>query len=504
MKFSLSQAILALILPTALGIYAQSGRSPKCVCCSALAKDPLLQGKVLAPNTTAYSSRLESYYSSNSAQASWCMVLPTSTSDVSNIAKIISKHQCPFGMRSGAHSAWKGSNAAENGITIDFGHMNATTYDKEKGIASIQPGSDWERVFNKLRPHGVTTVGGRASVVGVGGFVTGGGYSFHTNAYGFACDMVANFEIVLGNGTVVNANSRENPELWKAQKGSSGNLGFVTRIDEYVVESTDMWGGLTQYDPSVKEQLFEAFINFSENMHADPASQNIVGMSWGPRRGYALRSILTNSAAVQDAPAFNEYMTIRNISSTSRVAAVAEMVPEFTGPTPLGLYANWLVGQFKNSFDMMKFVNNKLEEYGKKMDAAVPDGTDYDVLVQFQPFTQSIVDKGLKNGGNVLGLEDVVADGPTTNWLIVLTVDTPANQDKLLPLALQLRDDINAESKRRGVYKDLKYLNYAWGDQNPIATYGEKNVAFIKSVASRVDPDGVFQKLRKTGFKLPA
>lgn len=153
---------------------------------------------------------------------------------------------------------------------------------------------------------------------------------------------------------------------------------------------------------------------------------------------------------------------------------------------------------------MMKFVNNKLEEYGKKMDAAVPDGTDYDVLVQFQPFTQSIVDKGLKNGGNVLGLEDVVADGPTTNWLIVMTVDTPANQDKLLPLALQFRDDINAESKRRGVYKDWKYLNYAWGDQNPIATYGEKNVAFIKSVASRVDPNGVFQKLRKTGFKLPA
>lgn len=57
-------------------------------------------------------------------------------------------------------------------------------------------------------------------------------YSFHSNAHGFACDTVTNFEIVLANGTVVNANSTSNPDLFKAQKGGSGNLGFVTRIDQ--------------------------------------------------------------------------------------------------------------------------------------------------------------------------------------------------------------------------------------------------------------------------------
>jgi hypothetical protein len=31
---------------------------------------------------------------------------------------------------------------------------------------------------------------------------------------------------------VVNANATSNPDLWKAQKGASGNLGFVTRIDQ--------------------------------------------------------------------------------------------------------------------------------------------------------------------------------------------------------------------------------------------------------------------------------
>lgn len=57
------------------------------------------------------------------------------------------------------------------------GHMNATTYDESTKVASIQPGSDWKRVFDTLDPYGVVSVGGRASVVGVGGFTTGGGVS---------------------------------------------------------------------------------------------------------------------------------------------------------------------------------------------------------------------------------------------------------------------------------------------------------------------------------------
>lgn len=49
------------------------------------------------------------------------MVLPTLTDDVSKIAGILTTYQCPFGMRSGSHSAFNGSNGVEHGVTIDFG-----------------------------------------------------------------------------------------------------------------------------------------------------------------------------------------------------------------------------------------------------------------------------------------------------------------------------------------------------------------------------------------------
>lgn len=112
-----------------------------------------------------------------------------------------------------------------------IGYMNATSYDPDTKLASLQPGSMWRDVYNTLTPHGVTTTGGRADLVGVGGFITGGGYSFYHGARGFACDNVRNFEVVLADGRIVNANVDENGELWEALKGSSGNLGFVTRFD---------------------------------------------------------------------------------------------------------------------------------------------------------------------------------------------------------------------------------------------------------------------------------
>ncbi|KAF6830031.1 FAD binding domain-containing protein [Colletotrichum musicola] len=493
-------AILALTRP-ALSGEVPRGRSPKCVCCAALAKDVSLRDKILVPDTERYDARLRSYYSANAAQTAWCMVLPTSTEDVSRIAKIVSRHQCPFGIRSGAHSAWKGSNGVEDGITVDFGHLNTTTYDEKTGIASIQPGADWESVFSSLDPHGVTAVGGRASVVGVGGFTTGGGYSFHTNSRGFACDAVTNFEIVLGNGTVVNANLKENPDLFKAQKGGSGNLGFVTRVDQLVVKTTALWAGLVEYPLEERDAVFNAYLTFSKNMHKDLASQNIVGMSWG-NRGYVHRTILSNVEGRERPPAFNDYLAIRNTSSTLRLGTIAEMVPEFTGPTALGLYANWMSGQYRDDFRMMDFVDQKLREYGTMMNKLAPNAT-YDVLVQFQPITKSMVAHAAENGGNILGLERVVADGPTTNWLIALTCDTAETQEKLLPLALQYRDNIDRRATELGLNSDWRYLNYAWADQNPIATFGKENVEFLSGVAAEVDSAGVFQKLRTTGFKIP-
>jgi hypothetical protein len=89
--------------------------------------------------------------------------------------KILTKDQCPFGIKAGGHSAWKGSNGIANGVTVDFAYLNKTSYNPNTGIVSIQPGARWGSVYEYVDPYNVTLVGARTSVVGVGGFTTGAG-----------------------------------------------------------------------------------------------------------------------------------------------------------------------------------------------------------------------------------------------------------------------------------------------------------------------------------------
>ena len=74
-------------------------------------------------------------------------------------------------------------------------------------------------------------------------FLLTGGMSFFAPRYGFACDNVENFEVVLAGGKIVNANARVNRDLWFALKGGSNNFGIVTRFDLRTLPQREIWCG---------------------------------------------------------------------------------------------------------------------------------------------------------------------------------------------------------------------------------------------------------------------
>ncbi|CAG1960137.1 unnamed protein product [Fusarium graminearum] len=469
-------------------------------CCSELQRISQLNGAVYMPGTIEYEERLDTYYSANAALHSSCMVMPRTTEDVSAIMKVITDNQCPFGMSSGKHSAYQNSNAVEDGITVDFGYMNQTWYDTKTKIARIQPGSNWGHVYEALEPYGVTAVGGRASPVGVGGFITGGGYSFHANVRGFGCNQVVNFEVVLSDGRIVNANKTHNPDLWKSLKGGSGNLGFVTRIDQRVVESNQLWAGFIYFETSRRDVVFEKYINFVENNDKDPASQLTASMLWDGEQ-YHLVSVVSNSDAIESPASFSDLFRVPSISNTTAKGKIADLVPQFTGPTPLGLYANWMTGTTSNDIRIMKFVYEKFEECVDRMRAAAPSSK-FNVLVQFQPMTPSMVKQSQESGGDILGLDNIVAEGPWLMWLIAVTADTKEAQDMIDPMRQEFKAAVDSYAAEIGINKEWVYLNYATGDQDPISHYGSDSIAVLRRASERYDPNGVFQNLRRSGFKI--
>lgn len=86
--------------------------------CQTLSQTPL---EVYFPNTTSYTSRIEHIWSVDASLPPACFVLPRSSEETASIIREISRYQCPFGIVSGGHSDFAGSNSIEAGVTIDFG-----------------------------------------------------------------------------------------------------------------------------------------------------------------------------------------------------------------------------------------------------------------------------------------------------------------------------------------------------------------------------------------------
>lgn len=85
-------------------------------------------------------------------------------------------------VRSGGHATWAGASGIINGVTIDLGFFNQSSYDSSTNLASVGPGGRWKDVYADLLEYGVVVPGGRDGGVGVGGFLLGGKFmlSWHT------------------------------------------------------------------------------------------------------------------------------------------------------------------------------------------------------------------------------------------------------------------------------------------------------------------------------------
>lgn len=63
-------------------------------------------------------------------------------------------------------------------------------------------------------------------------------------------------------------------------------------------------------------------------------------------------------------------------------------------------------------------------------------------------------------------------------------------------------DELEGFARSVGGDSPFVYLNYAAKSQDPLKGYGEENLAFLKAVAEKHDPLGVFQTQVPGGFKV--
>ena len=150
--------------------------------------------------------------------------------DVVTAIRAAREHGIRVAVRSGGHS-YAGNSSIDDGLLIDLSAMGGVDVDAGERAASVGPGVRWGAFDAATQAHGLATTGGTVSTVGVPGYTLGGGTGYLARKHGLALDNLTGADVVTADARIVRVSATENPDLFWALRGGSGNFGVVTTLD---------------------------------------------------------------------------------------------------------------------------------------------------------------------------------------------------------------------------------------------------------------------------------
>ncbi|KAK1992696.1 FAD binding domain-containing protein [Colletotrichum falcatum] len=475
--------------------------------CTILASQ--LPGRVSYPNSTQYASS-NIYYSGRQAEVHpACFVSPRDTDDVATTIKILTSASVPFTVKSGGHTAFDGGSNIAGGVTIDLVRLNQIIVSNDHQTVSVGPGNRWVNISETLDPLGLAVVGGRVSDVGVSGLILGGGISYFSGRYGWACDNVRSFEVVLASGEIVNASPESNKNLFWALRGGGGsNFGVVTRFDLMAFEQGDVWLYNALYPLSSSTELVPAFVDLSVNgLPADPDGHTFFVMTnLATLGGFVIANSLYHATppsegdipgvfakSVSISGSFLNTTTVANITTHSK--AISEPYGGRKAWSGTSVYLGEGAAQLLQ--DIIPF----FEEHANfLLEAAKGTNDTVEPFFVYQPITTNIMEAMQKNGGNALGLKP--ERGPIVHIQVTTHWETSQLDHLVQKSATDLIAQIQALAEERGLFAGYTYINYAEKNQDVYSGYGKENHKRLKDIAAAYDPDGLFKNLWRGYFKV--
>jgi FAD/FMN-containing dehydrogenase len=154
----------------------------------------------------------------------------TGTVDVVHAVRFAREHRVLVSVRGGGHNI-AGLAVCEGGLMIDMSRLRGVWVDPVTRTARAQAGCTLGEVDRETQLHGLATVMGFVSETGIAGLTVGGGFGYLTRRYGWACDNVLSMDVVTADAALLRVSEHNNPELFWALRGGSGNFGVVTSFE---------------------------------------------------------------------------------------------------------------------------------------------------------------------------------------------------------------------------------------------------------------------------------
>ncbi|KAF4981520.1 hypothetical protein FZEAL_2705 [Fusarium zealandicum] len=480
--------------------------------CDALI-DAGLQDILVFPADAAYTESLSTYYAaSNRLLHPNCIVQPVSTEQVSSVVKALSgvtgAGNWDIAVRSGGHSDFD-NNAVRRGVTIDLSLFNSTTLEENgssnwngtstisKSIAQVRPAARWGNVVSYLEKFGLGVTGGRSGHVGAGGLLVSGGASYHTQLWGLSCDNVVNYEVVLADGSVVNANAKVNSDLFKALKGGGSNLGIVTRFDmrTFTIPPTGAYGGLIFTSWNHLDEVIDQFVSYTNSIGSgSPDHEFILYRSDAGVLSLMAMAVSTDGNTKSSAFApFSKIPLTRDMRSKQPVSQIAATIADVGGSRyvsfTLSLQATTEI--MSKAAEIFQILKDDLT------DARIPVSVNF----VFQPLPKMLA--SVNPNRNILSLDkNLPVDSILFEARGTLAPHDASYESILENKMARAVEELRAYSASLDNHSSYIYMNYANPEQDVIGSYGAESVQFLKETAAKYDPAGFFQYRVTGGWKV--
>jgi len=217
-----------------------------------------LRGRLLSPEDAGFAESVR-LWNGMVEKTPALAAMPASAGDVAAAIGFGRDHGLRLGVKGGGHNI-AGSAIAEGGLVLDMSGMRGVTVDRDARLAHVGPGCLLGDVDRATQAHGLATVLGFVSEVGVAGLTLGGGLGYLTRRFGWTVDNLEAVEIVTADGETRTASRRESEDLFWAIRGGGGNFGVVTRFTFRLHEvGPAVFGGLIAWPFERAGEILDAY-----------------------------------------------------------------------------------------------------------------------------------------------------------------------------------------------------------------------------------------------------
>ncbi|MEU8925018.1 FAD-binding oxidoreductase [Kitasatospora sp. NPDC048545] len=228
---------------------------------------PALDGTWLRPGNPGYEQARRVWNGMHDRRPAH-IVRCRSVADVRRGLRFAAEAGLPVTVRGGGHNV-AGTAVADDAMLIDLSPMRGVEVDPAARIARAQGGCLLGDLDVATEPHGLVCPTGIISRTGLAGLTLGGGYGWLSRRWGLTCDHLLAAQVVLADGSVVEATERDHHELLWALRGGGGNFGIVTRFTLRLRPAVPVHRRTAVYELADAETALAHYRAFSGELSAD-------------------------------------------------------------------------------------------------------------------------------------------------------------------------------------------------------------------------------------------